>query len=135
LSTALVVGLFKEEEEGIGVASDVVKVKGEDPATSGYLRGDRARWYVDDQFRGYVLHGPPLRNLGTGTIPQYRFNKTKQHTLRMAHIWMVSWHKISAWNSNPKGKVCEQIVNFTVFYPDDGSSQPGHIVSHWTAKI
>jgi len=26
-------GLFEEEEEGIGIASDVVKVKGEDPAT------------------------------------------------------------------------------------------------------
>jgi len=25
-------GLFEEEEEGIGIASDVVKVKGEDPA-------------------------------------------------------------------------------------------------------
>jgi len=32
-----VVGLFEEEEEGIGVASDVVKVKGEDPATPGPL--------------------------------------------------------------------------------------------------
>jgi len=32
-----------EEEEGIGVASDVVKVQGEDPDTPGYLRGDRVR--------------------------------------------------------------------------------------------
>jgi hypothetical protein len=31
------VGPFEEEEEGTGVASDVVKVKGEDPATSGPL--------------------------------------------------------------------------------------------------
>jgi len=31
------VGLFEEEEEGTGVASDVVKVKGEDPVTSGPL--------------------------------------------------------------------------------------------------
>ena len=33
----VVVGLFEEEEEGTGVASDVVKVKGEDPATPGPL--------------------------------------------------------------------------------------------------
>jgi len=31
-------GLFEEEEEGIGIASDVVKVQGEDPAGPGYLR-------------------------------------------------------------------------------------------------
>ena len=30
-------GPFEEEEEGIGVASDVVKVQGEDPATPGPL--------------------------------------------------------------------------------------------------
>ena len=33
----VVVGPFKEEEEGTGIASDVVKVKGEDPATPGLL--------------------------------------------------------------------------------------------------
>ena len=32
-----VVGPFKEEEEGTGVVSDVVKVKGEDPVTPGPL--------------------------------------------------------------------------------------------------
>jgi len=33
------VGPFEEEEEGTGMASDVVKVEGEDPATPGdYLR-------------------------------------------------------------------------------------------------
>ena len=53
-STALVVGPFEEEEEGIGVASDVVKVQGEDPAIPGSLRVDR------------VLIGPPLRK------PRYR---------------------------------------------------------------
>jgi len=37
------VGPFEEEEKGIGTASDVVKVKGEDPDTPGYLRGDRVR--------------------------------------------------------------------------------------------
>jgi len=31
-------GLFEEEEEGIGIASDVVKVQGEDQATPGCLR-------------------------------------------------------------------------------------------------
>ena len=47
-------GPFEEEEEGTGVASDVVKVEGEDPATPGPL---------------------PLRNdPGTVMIPQYRFN-------------------------------------------------------------
>ena len=52
-------GPFEEEEEGTGVTSDVVKVKGEDPATPGPLqRNDH----------------------GTVTIPQYRFNKTIQHT-------------------------------------------------------
>ena len=35
--------MTEEEEEGIGVTSDVVKVKGEDPDTPGYLRGDRVR--------------------------------------------------------------------------------------------
>jgi len=32
-----VVGPFEEEEEGTGVASDVVKVEGEDPATPGLM--------------------------------------------------------------------------------------------------
>ena len=59
----MVVGPFAEEEEGTGVASDVVKVKDEDPATPG-----------------------PLKRIdpGTVTIPQYRVNKTKQHTLYAA---------------------------------------------------
>ena len=33
------------------------KVKGDDPAP----RGNRARWYVGDPFRGYMLLGPPSR--------------------------------------------------------------------------
>ena len=33
-----VVGPFEEEEEGTGIASDVVKVKSEDPATPGQCR-------------------------------------------------------------------------------------------------
>ena len=32
-----VVGPIEEEEEGTGIVSDVVKVKGEDPATQGLL--------------------------------------------------------------------------------------------------
>jgi len=34
-------GPFEEEEEGTSIASDVVKVEGEEPDTQGYLRGDR----------------------------------------------------------------------------------------------
>jgi len=33
----VVVGPFEEEEEGTGIVSDVVKVKGEDPTTPGPL--------------------------------------------------------------------------------------------------
>ena len=33
----VVVGPFEEEEEGTGIASDVIKVQGEDPATPGPL--------------------------------------------------------------------------------------------------
>jgi len=43
---------LREEEEGICIASDVVKVKGADPATPGSLRRDRARCHVCDAFRG-----------------------------------------------------------------------------------
>jgi hypothetical protein len=42
------VGPSEEEEEGIGIASDIVKVQGEDPDTQGYLRGDRVRRGVGD---------------------------------------------------------------------------------------
>jgi len=52
-------GLSSASEE-TGIASDVVKVKGEDPATPGLL--------------------PQGIDRGTVTIPQYRYNKTKQHT-------------------------------------------------------
>jgi len=34
--------------------------------------------------------------------------------------WCVG--TISAYNTNPKLKVSKQIVNFIVFYPDDGTS-------------
>ena len=55
-----VVGPFEEEEEGTGITSDVVKVMGEDPVTPDLL--------------------PKGIDPGTVTIPQYRVNKTKQHT-------------------------------------------------------
>jgi len=64
-----VVGPFEEEEEGTSIASDVVKVKGEDPATPGLL-----------------LQGI---DPGTVTIPQYRFNKTKQHCRYL--IWVLCY--------------------------------------------
>ena len=62
LITVTVVGPFEEEEEGTGITSDLVKVKGEDPATPGLL--------------------PKGIDPGTVTIPQYRVNKTKQNTQR-----------------------------------------------------
>ena len=62
--TVTVVGPFEEEQEGTGIASDVVKVQGEDPATPGLL--------------------PKGIDPGTVTIPQYGANKTKQH-----QIWVI----------------------------------------------
>jgi len=75
-------GPFEEEEEGTGVASDVVKVEGEDPDTPDYLGGTGRDWDVVDLGSWvrlpWLAHdevpGPYI------TIPQYRFNKTKQHT-------------------------------------------------------
>jgi len=64
----VVVGPFEEEEEGNGVASDVVKVEGVDPATPGPLKKN---------------------DTGTVTIPQYRYNKTKQHTLQSKYLILV----------------------------------------------
>ena len=52
-------GPFEEAEEGTGLASDVVKVEGEDLATPGPLKRN---------------------DPGTITISRYRVNKTKQHT-------------------------------------------------------
>ena len=53
----IVVGLFEEEEEGTGVASDVVKVEGEDPDTPGYLRGD---WVRLGRRRSWIVGASPL---------------------------------------------------------------------------
>jgi len=36
-------GSFQRRNGGISITSDVVKVEGEDPATPGSLRGERAR--------------------------------------------------------------------------------------------
>jgi len=61
-------GPFEEEEEGTGITSDVVKVKGEDPATPGLL--------------------PKGIDTGTVTIPQYRLiiKQSNTHT----HVRMTS---------------------------------------------
>jgi len=46
--------------EGIGIASDVVKVHGEDPDTPGYLRGDRVRL---GRWRSRIVGASPLSRL------------------------------------------------------------------------
>jgi len=43
VANEVVVSPFEEEEKGISIANDVVKVKGGDPAISGCLREDRVR--------------------------------------------------------------------------------------------
>ena len=53
----VVVGPFEEEEEGIGVASDVDKAEGEDPDTPGYQRGDRVRL---GRLRSRIVGASPL---------------------------------------------------------------------------
>jgi len=53
----VVVGPFEEEEEGTGVASDIVKVEGEDPDTPGYLMGDRVRL---GRWRSRIVGASPL---------------------------------------------------------------------------
>jgi len=65
------VGPFEEEQEGTSVASDVVKVQGEDPDTQGNLRGDRVRlgrrrfgswvrlpWLAHDETPGPYITSP-----------------------------------------------------------------------------
>jgi len=48
LVNVVLVGPFEEEEEVTSTASDVVKVKGEDPDTPVYPKGDRGGWDVGD---------------------------------------------------------------------------------------
>ena len=77
-------GPVEEEEEETGIASDVVKVEGEDPATPDCLReagrGEVVRWrfsIVGTCSLGSLVKKPWDRSL----IPQYWFNITKQHVL------------------------------------------------------
>ena len=79
--TVTVVGPFEEEEEGTGIVSDVVKVQGEDPATPGLL--------------------PKGIDPGTVTIPQYRVNKTKQHTLQCSWNHRCSYPRKSSADERP----------------------------------
>ena len=44
----LLLSLFEEQEGGIDIVSDVVKVQDEDPATPGCRREVRVRWCVSD---------------------------------------------------------------------------------------
>ena len=56
--SVVVLGPFEEEEEETGVASDVVKVQGEDPDTPGDLRGGRGEVGTSAILdRGCVSHG------------------------------------------------------------------------------
>jgi len=48
LVNVVVVGPFQEKEEGIGMTSDVVILKGLNLDTPGFLRGDRVRRDVGD---------------------------------------------------------------------------------------
>jgi len=50
--SGVVVVPFEEEEEWIGIAINIVKVKGEDPATHGCPREDRVRRSVGDSTSG-----------------------------------------------------------------------------------
>jgi len=91
-------GPFEEEEEGAGIASEVVKVKGEDPATPDLL--------------------PQGIDPGTVTIPHYRFNKTKQHTHGMYFFSFFSKPKTSKKRRN--------VTNFTNPQPLQSSFQTFH---------
>ena len=74
----IVVGPFEEEEEVTSTASDVVKVKGGDPATPGCLGEDRMRRCLGDVQSS--VRSPltcSRKKPFTEMIPQYQFNKTK----------------------------------------------------------
>jgi len=77
-------GPFEEEEEGIGTASDVVKVpvQGEDPRLSKGGQSDVGTSVISGG--GCVSLGllTTKRRDHYITIPQYRFNKTNQHNRR-----------------------------------------------------
>jgi len=57
-------------------------------------------------------------------LDQARQQMIVQHLLFKWPTYGWYLGKISAWNSNPKYKVCKLIVKFTVFYHDDSSSRP-----------
>jgi len=46
------------------------------------------------------------------------------HTLFKWPTYGCCLGRISERNSNPRSQMCKQVVNFIVFYPDDGSSGP-----------
>jgi len=64
----VLVGPFEETEKGTGIASEVAKVKGQDPATPGCLREDRVKRYVGDSQSGTCPFGSLRGNSRTGTI-------------------------------------------------------------------
>ena len=59
VANVVVVGPFEEEEEGIGITSDVLQLNCEDLDIPGYLRGDRVRRESAISDRGCV----PLSSL------------------------------------------------------------------------
>ena len=73
-------------------------MQGEDPATSGSLRGVRGRWYVGDPFRGCVLLAPPLRkHRDRKRIPNISLI---QHTLLIQQQKRLTFiSSASAWES------------------------------------
>jgi len=85
--------ITKKMKREIGIASDVVEVKGEDPAISCCLREDRVGRYVGDS---YSWACPPLarsRGLGKpGTDSPLSVYTTKQHTHR--HMRPITYGKI-----------------------------------------
>jgi len=64
----VVVGPFEEEEEGTGIASDVVKVQGDNLDIPGYLRGDRVR--LGRRWSRIVGASPLARSRSLKTINQ-----------------------------------------------------------------
>jgi len=101
----VVVGPFEEEEEGIGVASDVVKAEGEDPDTPGYLRVRLGRQRISD--RGCV-------SLGSLRI------KSRDRTWWFPNIGLikqsntVGTHKMRVQTSS-KGKIKMMMIAFITF--------------------
>ena len=66
---------------------------------------------------------PPPGNMLVPLDPAGK-HMIRQHILSKWPTYGWCLGNISAWNSNLKCTVCKQIVDFTVFYPDDSSSGP-----------